>query len=220
MTITELLKAIEAEGADKSALITAYTDDQVEGLKNKNTELILKLKDSKSASDAKQVEFDDALKESQKDMAPLELQLSRIATDMEAMKKERDDANAKSEKSDASVRTAKISGELQTAFTASKIIPDMVAPLISQNMGGFNIDDAGFVVTTDGKGLSPEKFVADLKIASPGLWPASQGAGATGGNGGMAPKDNPFKTRDYDAQTKLAKENPELATRLHAEAAA
>jgi len=84
-------------------------------------------------------------------------------------------------------------------------------------------DSEGNLKLVDGKALTPELFVAQLRENYPHYWPESKSSGARGGAGGDN-TPNPFVkgTKQYNltAQAKLRKTNPELADRLMAEAKA
>lgn len=83
-------------------------------------------------------------------------------------------------------------------------------------------DSEGNLRTINGKALTPELFVEQLREKYPHYWPDSKSSGARGGAGGDN-TPNPFiKGKHYNLtdQARLRKSNPELAERMQQEAAA
>lgn len=81
-------------------------------------------------------------------------------------------------------------------------------------------DSEGNLKTVNGKALTPDLFIEQLRENYPHYWPESKSSGARGGAGGDN-TPNPFvKGKHYNLtdQAKMRKSNPELADRMMQEA--
>lgn len=122
------------------------------------------------------------------------------------------------------------------AFTKKGGVATATQDLLYRVGNTFSVDDQLNVVAKQGdkivfskkdpsKPMSIEEYVDNLSAEAPHLFNKPQGGGSQGaGNPAaqVAPKDNPFITKNLTEQIKLTRSNPELAAqmKLQADAAA
>lgn len=125
----------------------------------------------------------------------------------------------------------KINGVLRSAAEKANVIPSAIDDVLFRASGIFNIGDDGSIESRDKDGnlrkvgnkqLTPESFVDSLKESAPHLWPASEGAGASGGSGGGRSKSNPWAKDTFNRteQAKIMNSDPDLGAQLKKEATA
>ena len=111
---------------------------------------------------------------------------------------------------------------VRDAATEAHVKPEALADVLTIAGLELKLSDSGDVLTPDGQDV--HAWLDARKATSPHWWSPGIGARARGsGDGGAASTDNPFvpgASFSLTRQGQIVRENPELATRLQAQAAA
>ena len=163
-------------------------------------------------------------KRTEKMRISFEQKLNDIAEESQTTKKENE--HLKDQYNDLVINT-----EIRKQAEKSGVIPAAIDDVISRAGGVFSLDKDGNIesrnsdgdlVTIKKKPLTPELFIEKLKENAPHFWPASKGAGATGGtSNGMTSGANPWmpgKNFSLTEQSRLTNTDPERAQVLKAAA--
>lgn len=197
---------VVAETPEEEAALKGLVEEQVTGLKAKNTELLGKLKELDPLKGIDPNEY-KILKEQQ---AKLEEDRLKAAGDFENLKKQLLDAHGK-EKAALEAKIATLSKSLEEnvliatatqAIAAEKGVPTLLMPHVrsrtklDDNGQPVVIDDSGNVrVGADGKPLSIAALVAEMKADVNTFGRAFEGSGASGaGSGGSSGAGGQQKT--------------------------
>ena len=147
--------------------------------------------------------------------AELAKQSNDAASRVTMLEKELTDAKLKL--SNLSIKTA-----IKDAARAAHMRPDGVEHAVTLALLELRADDKGELRTKDGRDVTA--FIDGLKQSAPFLWPLGRGAGGRGSVEG-APIElgsNPWTREGFNltAQGRIAREAPERARQLQAQAAA
>lgn len=113
------------------------------------------------------------------------------------------------------IRHRTIDDAVRGAATTAKVQEFAVPDALIHARGVFKIDEAGKIVTEDGK--DPAEWMEDRKAISPHWWPVAKGAGAHGsGDGTPFAGSNPWTPEAWSVteQTNLVRTNATKATQL------
>ena len=224
--------------------IQALIDQQVAGLKSKNSELLASLRTTKTELDGFKTQFEgldiNAVKalltkvgqdEETRLLAEGKLdevitkRTERLRTDYDtklAAEKTRAD---KAEAFAAKYSDKVLADSIRAAAIKAGALPEAAEDIILRARGTFKLSEDGEAIATDRDGevvygkdgktpLSPLEWAESLRETATHLWPRAQGAGQTGDNGGKATKKWGEHTEQERAT--LARDNPEAYKRLKA----
>ena len=224
--------------------IQALIDQQVAGLKSKNSELLASLRTTKTELDGFKTQFEGldiaAVKglltkvgqdEETKLIAEGKLdevitrRTERLRTDYDtklAAEKARAD---KAEQFAAKYSDKVLADSIRAAAIKAGALPEAAEDIILRARGTFKLSEDGEAIATDRDGevvygkdgktpLSPLEWAESLRETATHLWPRAQGAGQIGDNGGKATK----KWGEYTEQERaaLARDNPDAFKKLQA----
>lgn len=209
---TEAIEAHDSEISELKDQHKLMLDDEVNGLKSKNAEIL----DEKKKADAKLKEFDNydfdaaneamSFLENNKDAKLIkdgkvdeliEKKTSALQSDHEAAVSE---LNGKLQSSDTRgdlyenlYRTKMVEDALRDAAVTAKVRTKAVADVLLKGRSIFSLAEDGSVEargqdgkllkTVDDKVLTTSNWIDGLKKTSPHYWPDSKGAGADGSTG-------------------------------------
>lgn len=250
MTIAEILAKYKAslvegvEAFDVDAALNTFVAEKLEGVNNKNQELLGKLKTNKEIVDALPEGF-TAEKWAEMVKSLDGVDLSKLKTDeqVEAVKKNLLDSHGveiiKRDTREQTLLSALqknlVDSKVTAAIAAAHGNTTLLAPHISQRIkmveeeGVFRaivVDDKGterFSLVKAGEHMAIDELVAEFKVNETYATAFNAGNGGGGGGGGHGSTQiNPWKkgTPDYSVteQGKLMNAQPELATQLQAAA--
>lgn len=204
------------DGKFTQADLDKAVDAAVQGLKDKNSELLGKVTDASKALKAweglepdkvrallDKVENDEVLKlhtegkhdeaynkRMEKERSTWQAKLDAAATDITGHKDRAD-------KLEIQVRDLIIDQQVLTSFMAEKGIETAGPDVVLRARAAFKIEDgvpiardsAGKIINGKDGPLTPKEWVAGLKVSAPHLFPGSSGAGARDGNKGGGGSD-------------------------------
>lgn len=226
---------------ERSAAIQEMIEKEVAGLKAKNQELLGKQQDLKSKYESvKDVDVEKYRELTQKEQQAEEELLMKKNEFEKLRERDREEYEAKinalqskNEKLNSSLNNYVIEKQLSEAISKHDGNPLFLAPHMQNRVelaetdGGFEIvvKDAsgGNMFNQEGGKATVEDLVKEFKNNEMFMG-AFKGNGASGTGTQTSPKtstsgmENPFRTKDIDAQTKLYKENRELYNQMKAEA--
>lgn len=192
------------------ALIAAAVADATTGLKNKNSELLGKLKESgdqlkrfegidpdavgamlkrfaddEEAGLIKAGKFDDVLNK----------RTERLRGDFEKKLGAEAERAKKAEAKAAKLADRTLAGSLRDAAIKAGALPEAMEDIVLRARGTWTLNDDGDAVAVDADGevilgkdgktpLSPSEWAESLRESAPHLWPRAQGAGAQGSGRG------------------------------------
>lgn len=196
--------------------IAKAVDSAVGGLKTKNQELLASLNETKSGLkaweglDPEQVRgfmdklgADEELKliaEGQHEKAwekRLEKVSAKHQSSLETIASERDTFKTDLEKANDQIRDLVIDQQVLSSFIAEKGIESAAPDVVLRAKSAFKIEDGvpiardkdGEIIRGTDGAITISEWVAQLKTDAPHLFPASQGAGAQGAQGGAGGSD-------------------------------
>lgn len=231
--VTEVLgKDIELE--EKVALLSQQHEADVRGLKSKNTELLSKLDSSKKDKET----IEQKIAEYENQVKDLEEEIKKKADDNS---KEYFEAQLAKIEKESAENLAKVESERDMYKTSH--LTRLKNDAIAKGLSGLHFVDDSLKEAFVALVLSRNEFVADtidgeqvflnkehkpiedvmkeMALSDIGKSFIANGNGGGGGSGSNKPnstKENPFKTGSLAEQSKLYRENPELAKKLAAEA--
>lgn len=224
--------------------IQALIDQQVAGLKTKNSELLGTLRTTKTELDSFKSQFEgldiDAVKglltkvgQDEETRLLAEGRLDEVINKRtERLRGDYDKqlATEKARADKAEAFAAKYSDKvladsIRAAAIKAGALPEAAEDIILRARGTFKLSEDGEAIATDRDGevvygkdgktpLSPLEWAESLRETATHLWPRAQGAGQTGDNGGKATKKWGEHTEQERAA--LARDNPEAYKRLKA----
>lgn len=233
---------IDLEDPAVKEAIAAAVEAATTGLKNKNSELLGSLKNTKTELEGFKTQFEgldiEAVKglltkvgqdEETKLIAEGKLdevitrRTERLRGDYDkqlAVEKARAD---KAEAFAAKYSDKVLADSIRAAAIRAGALPEAAEDIILRARGTFKLSEEGEAIATDRDGeviygkdgktpLSPLEWAESLRETATHLWPRAQGAGPTGDNGGKATK----KWGDYTEveRAALARDNPEAFKKL------
>jgi hypothetical protein len=216
--------------------IQALIDQQVAGLKTKNSELLGTLRTTKTELDSFKNQFEgldiDAVKglltkvgQDEETRLLAEGKLDEVITRRtERLRGDYDKqlAAEKSRADKAEAFAAKYSDKvladsIRAAAIKAGALPEAAEDIILRARGTFKLSEDGEAIATDRDGevvygkdgktpLSPLEWAESLRETATHLWPRAQGAGQTGDNGGKATKK--FSDMTETERTELYRADP------------
>lgn len=101
------------------------------------------------------------------------------------------------------ITSGKIETEIRKNAEAAKVVPSAIDDIVTIGKGIFEVQDDGAIVTRDSVGVTPgvgvDVYLTDMKERRPHWWPASEGGGANGSDGGnSALGDNPWTAKHWN----------------------
>lgn len=224
--------------------VQEYVDNEVAGLKSKNTALLGSNKTIKTELEKLKGQFDgldiEAVKgllakagqdEETKLIAEGKLdevisrRTERLRTDLDKQVKAANERADKAEAFAAKYSDKVLADSIRAAAIKAGALPEAAEDIILRARGTFKLSEDGEPVATDRAGevvygkdgktpLSPLEWAESLRETATHLWPRAQGAGQTGDNGGKATK----KWGEYTETERaaMARDNPEAFKKLQA----
>lgn len=201
-------------GATITPEMQAIIDQQVAGLKAKNSELLGKVKDSTEqlkrfdgidpdAVSAMLKRFADdeeaGLIKAGKVDEVLNKRTERLRGDFEKKLTQEAERAKKAEAKAAKLADRTLAGSLRDAAMKTGALPEAMDDIVLRARGLWSLNEDGEAVAVDADGevilgkdgktpLSPAEWAESLREAAPHLWPRPQGGGAQGSNKGGASK--------------------------------
>lgn len=235
---------IDLENPAVKDAIAAAVEAATAGLKNKNTELLGSLKNTKTELDGFKTQFEGL------DIAAVKGLLTKVGQDEETKliaegkldevitrrterlrgdyDKQLAAEKARADKAEAfAVKYSDkvLADSIRAAAIRAGALPEAAEDIILRARGTFKLSEDGEAIATDRDGeviygkdgktpLSPLEWAESLRETAAHLWPRAQGAGQTGDNGGKATK----KWGEYSEQERaaMARDNPEAFKKLKA----
>jgi len=233
---------IDLENPAVKDAIAAAVEAATAGLKNKNTELLGSLKNTKTELEGFKTQFEgldiNAVKgllakvgQDEETKLIAEGKLDEVITrrterlrgdydkQLAAEKARADKAEAFAAKYSDKV----LADSIRAAAIKAGALPEAAEDIILRAKGTFKLSDDGEAIATDRDGeviygkdgktpLSPLEWAESLRETATHLWPRAQGAGQTGDNGGKATK----KWGEYTESERaaLARDNPDAFKKL------
>lgn len=199
-------------GATITPEIQALIDQQVAGLKAKNSELLGKVKDASEqlkrfdgidpdAVTAMLKRFADdeeaGLIKAGKVDEVLSKRTERLRGDFEKKLSQEAERAKKAEAKAAKLADRTLAGSLRDAAMKTGALPEAMEDIVLRARGLWTLNDDGEAVAVDADGevilgkdgkspLTPLEWAESLREAAPHLWPRAQGAGAQGSGRGTA----------------------------------
>lgn len=233
---------IDLENPAVKDAIAAAVEAATAGLKNKNTELLGSLKNTKTELEGFKTQFEgldiNAVKgllakvgQDEETKLIAEGKLDEVITRRtERLRGDYDKqlATEKARADKAEAFAAKYSDKvladsIRAAAIKAGALPEAAEDIILRAKGTFKLSDDGEAIATDRDGeviygkdgktpLSPLEWAESLRETATHLWPRAQGAGQTGDNGGKATK----KWGEYTESERaaLARDNPDAFKKL------
>ncbi len=233
---------IDLEDPAVKDAIAAAVEAATTGLKNKNTELLGSLRNTKTELEGFKTQFEgldiEAVKglltkvgQDEETKLIAEGKLDEVITRRtERLRGDYDKqlAAEKSRADKAEAFAAKYSDKvladsIRAAAIKAGALPEAAEDIILRARGTFKLSEDGEAIATDRDGeviygkdgktpLSPLEWAESLRETATHLWPRAQGAGPTGDNGGKATK----KWGEYTETERatLARDNPDAYKRL------
>lgn len=224
--------------------VQEYVDNEVAGLKSKNTALLGSNKTIKTELEKLKGQFDgldiEAVKgllakagqdEETKLIAEGKLdevisrRTERLRTDLDKQVKAANERAEKAEAFAAKYSDKVLADSIRTAAIKAGALPEAAEDIILRARGTFKLSEDGEPIATDRDGeviygkdgktpLSPLEWAESLRETATHLWPRAQGAGQTGDNNGKAMK----KWGEYTEAERaaLARDNPDAFKKLQA----
>lgn len=224
--------------------VQEYVDNEVAGLKSKNTALLGSNKTIKTELEKLKGQFDgldiEAVKgllakagqdEETKLIAEGKLdevisrRTERLRTDLDKQVKAANERAEKAEAFAAKYSDKVLADSIRTAAIKAGALPEAAEDIILRARGTFKLSEDGEPIATDRAGevvygkdgktpLSPLEWAESLRETATHLWPRAQGAGQTGDNNGKAMK----KWGEYTEAERaaLARDNPDAFKKLQA----
>lgn len=138
-----------------------------------------------------------------------ELADSRVRTKLAPVERERDQLKAKLEQTEGRVgelenviRSRDIKDNVMAAALKGKVIETALEDVLMLADRVFEVGEDGTVTTKDNvgvtPGLSPEAWLQEMQSKRPHWWPASEGGGAKGGQGGGSFANNPWSSEHWN----------------------
>jgi hypothetical protein len=227
--LKEMLKALGVEAAKIDAIVEkaeAEQEEKVAGLKQKNQDLLGKLKKKDDGEGGKVAELESKIDD-------LTDQLAKATRDSEkarkALEKERDDFKAKADAETSAVSRLVLDNGLTEALTKAGVRKELIpaARALLKEQGILSVKSDGDVrkavakLVKDGKEeeLGLEDYITKHFVASesgkafiPPSGNSGAGAGGTGGAGSVTGKK--WADMSLKERTELFKTNPTLAAEL------
>lgn len=233
---------IDLEDQAVKDAIAAAVEAATAGLKNKNTELLGSLKNTKTELEGFKTQFEgldiNAVKgllakvgQDEETKLIAEGKLDEVITrrterlrgdydkQLAAEKARADKAEAFAAKYSDKV----LADSIRAAAIKAGALPEAAEDIILRAKGTFKLSEDGEAIATDRDGeviygkdgktpLSPLEWAESLRETATHLWPRAQGAGQTGDNGGKATK----KWGEYTESERaaLARDNPDAFKKL------
>lgn len=205
--------ALDINNPEIKAQLDAYVDQQVQGLKAKNSELIQSNKGLKDElgtfksqfegldigavkgllNKASQDEETRLLAEGKIDEV-LNRKTELLRQDMNKQLDAEKQAREKAESFAGKFRDKVLADSIRSAAIKAGAIPEAMEDIILRSRGVFTLNEDGEAVAVDKDGsvilgkdgktpLSPQEWAEGLREKASHLWPKAQGAGAQGANG-------------------------------------
>lgn len=213
---------IDLNSPEIQAAIAAAIEQETQGLKAKNKELLGKLSDTKTAFDdlknqltgvdlKKYREFSEKLKQDDDARLIAEGKIDDVINNRVQAMQQQYESKLQQTASEAELYKSKVlNGYIASAAAQAGVDPsaiDLVSLMASQS--GVKLDERGnpVIVNGDGNivysadGVTPKSlndWLAELRSAKPLLWGQPQGTGALGNQGGQSQK----KPEDFTEQEK------------------
>lgn len=206
---------IDLNSPEIQALIQAKADEQVQGLKAKNDELLGKLTKTKGEFDGLKSQFSDVdleeyrsfkakIKEDETTKLIAEGKIEEVLNQrVQALKQDYEGKLSQTAQQAELYKSKVLNGYISTAAAQAgvdKNAIDLVALLAQQE--GVKLDERGNPVIVDSEGnvryskdgntpLSLNDWLNNLQESKPLLWGQAQGGGARGGQGGSQTRKKP-----------------------------
>ncbi len=228
---------IDLENPSVKEAIAAAVEAATSGLKNKNSELLGKLKTSTTELDSFKTQFEgldiEAVKglltkvgqdEETKLIAEGKLdevitrRTERLRNDLDKQLQAEKARADKAEAFAAKYSDKVLADSIRAAAIKAGALPEAAEDIILRARGTFKLSEDGEAIATDRDGeviygkdgktpLSPLEWAESLRESATHLWPRAQGAGPTGDNGGKATKK--FNDLTEAERTALYRNNPD-----------
>lgn len=134
---------------------------------------------------------------------------SRLRTKLAPVERERDQFKTKFEQTSAeneqlrnTIRSRDIKDNVMSAALKGKVIDTALEDVLMLADRVFEVNEDGSVTTKDGvgvtPGITPDQWLTEMQPKRPHWWPASQGGGAQGGQGGGSFANNPWSAEHWN----------------------